>query len=761
MVLISPPSTNSSSILSITLVDSSPKSMEKHCRPIDTVMIETEIKGNLIDKLHQVEDRLLKLCIDLEVHEREKDKIQQQEFGEEGKKDKKECNKGLKQLVHMAETRYMTIGNTLIVDPMFYEVEIVGYGTGFPFHSMNMNLQGSELVVKNMDAKLFEAVTSGNVDLLETLIEQNIEILQQVTPMRDTCMHIAAGLGHLEIVKSIHRRCQTLFTKANKIGDTSLHRAAKAGHFHIVEFLIQCARHSPRLPSRDIEIGREEAFDIIRKQNQDNDTVMHEAVRYPHFEMVKLLIKEDPELLCMVNCVGESPLYMAAGKGDFNIVEQILENNLFSCKGLNGRTALHAAIIHEHSDITKLLLNKKPELVKETDDNGRTPLHFASGLGYLNLVQMLLIHDTSVTCLLDKTGSAPIHIAAHFGRVPIIQEFIRGQPDLIDLLDERCRNMLHIAIDHQQVSTVKYMLREQWVVGLLNGKAKDGSTPLHRAVISGNPYIANILLKDKRVNLMVLNRKGYSAVDIAWSERKKQGETCMREQALLLATLVHAAASSPWNGHHLSFQRSISKEDIIIFAESSESFKQKADALLIVATLVATVTFAAGFTLPGGYQSDGQYKGMATLQNLKQFNEFVTIDALGMYSSVGAVVMLIWLHFVMNVRTMPIIFLIAQFLTSFSVVSMTRAFISAVNLTTSERETIMYPMLLEVENAGYATGQPVQGMILDVGSPVLEITNMDPELFEAVTLGKSIFSMLSTSYWALTRVQLFLYNTIT
>ncbi|KAF5191041.1 hypothetical protein FRX31_019371, partial [Thalictrum thalictroides] len=26
-------------------VDSSPKNMEKHCRPIDTVMIETEIKG--------------------------------------------------------------------------------------------------------------------------------------------------------------------------------------------------------------------------------------------------------------------------------------------------------------------------------------------------------------------------------------------------------------------------------------------------------------------------------------------------------------------------------------------------------------------------------------------------------------------------------------------------------------------------------------------------------------------------------------------
>ncbi|PIA48485.1 hypothetical protein AQUCO_01400816v1 [Aquilegia coerulea] len=79
-------------------VDSSPKSnLEKRCRPIDTVIIETEIKGNLIDRLHQVEDRLLKLCIDLEAYERKKEKTQE-DFGEE-KKDKKEHKKGLKQFV--------------------------------------------------------------------------------------------------------------------------------------------------------------------------------------------------------------------------------------------------------------------------------------------------------------------------------------------------------------------------------------------------------------------------------------------------------------------------------------------------------------------------------------------------------------------------------------------------------------------------------------------------------------------------------------
>lgn len=41
--------------------DFSPKSLEKHCRPIDDVILETEIKGTLLDRLLQVEDRVFKV----------------------------------------------------------------------------------------------------------------------------------------------------------------------------------------------------------------------------------------------------------------------------------------------------------------------------------------------------------------------------------------------------------------------------------------------------------------------------------------------------------------------------------------------------------------------------------------------------------------------------------------------------------------------------------------------------------------------------
>ncbi|KAL6289559.1 hypothetical protein ACE6H2_007069 [Prunus campanulata] len=43
-----------------------PESLEKHCRPMEHVMMETDVKGTLIKRLDHVEDRVLKLCMQLE-----------------------------------------------------------------------------------------------------------------------------------------------------------------------------------------------------------------------------------------------------------------------------------------------------------------------------------------------------------------------------------------------------------------------------------------------------------------------------------------------------------------------------------------------------------------------------------------------------------------------------------------------------------------------------------------------------------------------
>ncbi|THG10838.1 uncharacterized protein LOC114279612 [Camellia sinensis] len=79
----------------------SPQSLEKHCRPIDDVIVETELKGTLLERLVHVELRVLKLCLLLEgeIIEGEKKTEEMASITEQKVKKKKQKKGGLKELV--------------------------------------------------------------------------------------------------------------------------------------------------------------------------------------------------------------------------------------------------------------------------------------------------------------------------------------------------------------------------------------------------------------------------------------------------------------------------------------------------------------------------------------------------------------------------------------------------------------------------------------------------------------------------------------
>ncbi|GER37900.1 hypothetical protein STAS_14327 [Striga asiatica] len=85
-----------------SFADVSPEGLEKHCRPVEEVMLEVERKGTLIDRLILAEDRILKLCMQLE-EEFEGERVKE----ENGMADKIKSTpkKGLKQLVKSCVTR--------------------------------------------------------------------------------------------------------------------------------------------------------------------------------------------------------------------------------------------------------------------------------------------------------------------------------------------------------------------------------------------------------------------------------------------------------------------------------------------------------------------------------------------------------------------------------------------------------------------------------------------------------------------------------
>ena len=49
-----------------------------------------------------------------------------------------------------------------------------------------------------------------------------------------------------------------------------------------------------------------EKFLLLRKRNLEENTALHEAIRNNYYDIVELLIREDPELASFTNNAGES-----------------------------------------------------------------------------------------------------------------------------------------------------------------------------------------------------------------------------------------------------------------------------------------------------------------------------------------------------------------------------------------------------------------------------------------------------------------------
>ncbi|KAJ9701419.1 hypothetical protein PVL29_006670 [Vitis rotundifolia] len=374
---------------------------------------------------------------------------------------------------------------------------------------------------------------------------------------------------------------------------------------------------------------------MLRMTNKENDTALHEAVRYHHPEVVKLLIEEDPEFTYGANLSGGTPLYMAAERGFRDLVKIIIENTTLISPAHTGpmrRTALHAAVVCHDPKMVKEILKWKPDLTKEVDGNGWSPLHCAAYLGYGSIVRQLLDKsDRFVVYLRVKNddNKTALHIAATRGNKITAKLLVSRYPDCCEQVDINGNNALHLFM--MQRGFFKSLLKIPWmnVGALINEKNVEGQTPLHLLAHSQLRYRPGYI-KNKKVDKMILNNQNLTAMDLILS-----AEDLFGHKAGIVRHLKWAKARAG----PLLRQKTMSKDKDNNESKRNKgldiSFLKKAsDSHLLVATLVATVSFGAGFTLPGGYNNSD---GTPILRKKIAFQAFVAFDFLALFSSVTAI----------------------------------------------------------------------------------------------------------------------------
>ncbi|KAI4332976.1 hypothetical protein L6164_017837 [Bauhinia variegata] len=509
-------------------------------------------------------------------------------------------------------------------------------------------------------------------------------IFDQVGNEGESLLHVAAHFGQEKITELIACHYPALLTRRNINGDTALHVAAKASSSNVIMVILsQYAAEKANSSGNSMDNGGGELTRLI---NELGNTALHEAVYSKHLNGVILLAFADKAVAHFLNKADRSPLYLGVVLNlDKEVLDHLLQapfpDDKLPLPSYHGNSALHAAIATENLALLNHILEKRPELMYLRDEDGGLPLHYAAFLGYLLGVRALLKKSTLTAVEWNKKGNCPIHLACKEGNVQVVKEFLQQEwPIGTNLLNKKSQNILHVAAKSGKDNVVKYLLSNQNAKNLIvNEQDKNGNTPLHLA--SGEFYLGVLfsLTQDKRIDMSIRNNEGLTATDVAMM--KCEVPLTTRELvswAILRSVGVSAEARTN------KVVRMLRHHDRVM--PKFERIRDRVNTIALMAVLIASVTFSAGFAVPGGvYSSDDpnpQKRGTAVLVNTTWFQIFTICNTIAMSSSTAASFILLWSQ-LGDVDLSMNIFGFTFTLVSWAIMAMLLAFIAALRLVVS------------------------------------------------------------------------------
>ncbi|KAM1526106.1 hypothetical protein ACFX10_010484 [Malus domestica] len=319
----------------------------------------------------------------------------------------------------------------------------------------------------------------------------------------------------------------------------------------------------------------------------------------------------------------DARMFDACQTGDVQLLHRLLAENpllLHSLALTSTENPLHVASIAGHVDFVKEIVRLKPDYVEEMNQDGFSPMHIASANGYLEIVKEMLRVDLRFCRIQGRDEWTPLHYAASRGRVDVIREMVLACPESVEDVTVQGETVIHLAVKCSRFKAIKFLVEliaETNKVNVLNMKDKHGNTVVEGLV--GNETIAGAL----EVNSV--NDRGLTALDLVFPNETGDWEmdAILRGAGALKAgDIVHSGVqfsnSHSHNHNHTSSethqlqqeqqeqqeQQKTNRWEYFQFKKGRDSPSDARNALLVVASLVATATFQVGLNPPNGIWQD-------------------------------------------------------------------------------------------------------------------------------------------------------------
>ena len=203
-------------------------------------------------------------------------------------------------------------------------------------------------------------------------------------------------------------------------------------------------------------------------------------------------------------------LLLACAHHHIKIAKRLIQSSQSISQTLtSGATALHLVAEYNQIMLIKLLMEKNPALIHQTDKNGSTALFSASGLGHLESVRSLISYGAKINHQ-THVGATPLFIACQLNCLGTVRELLRHCANL-HLTTSLGASAFIIASYEGNLRVVRALID---VGANIHQVTPTGETALYGACEYGHTDIVAILLQH-HAQISVRSVLGLTPCDIA------------------------------------------------------------------------------------------------------------------------------------------------------------------------------------------------------------------------------------------------------